>query len=471
MLLILALSWWATRPSWVPVFHDLPLESIGELGDKLDEASIPYKLEDGGTKLLVPSTDVARARVALARDGLPTAGRPGLELFDQPSWGMTDFTQRINYRRALEGELERTIATMRGVESAQVHLALHETSTFRQADRRTAASVVLELRNGTEPASDVVRGIAQLVASSVSGLASADVMVLNDSGRLLSIPNDDSGAGVASRQLAAQQEIEAYLRSKVEQIVTPVTGRGNARVSVSAVMNFDQVDRTTQLVDPAHQALSAEQRAEIIPGPEGGAGSTNRSSSYENSRSLENFTGAIGTLRRLSVAVLVNESANAAEDGDTTGAAVRTTAELEQIRTLVAAAVGIDTTRGDVISVRSMPFDGTHVSPKSRSVLETARSMQRPILLGLGLLLAFIVALRAIRSLRPVHQPQVAAGEAAPLLAAAEEPEALAEEAPDEPPHHTPPPPPDPLRDRIAAVVNGQPELAARLLRTWLKEA
>lgn len=470
---ILALSWWATRPAWVPVFTDLPLESIGKLTDKLGEASIEYRLEDGGTKLLVPATDVARARVALARDGLPTGGRPGLELFDQPSWGMTDFTQRINYRRALEGELERTIAKMRGVESAEVHLALHEISTFRQPERRTAASVVIKLRNGAEPPADVVRGIAQLVASSVSGLSSDDVMVLDDSGRLLSVPNDGSGAGMASRQLAAQQDVEAYLRTKVEQIVTPITGPGNARVSVSASLNFDQVDRMTQSVDPERQALTTEQRAEIIPGPQGGAGSTNRSSSYENSRSLENFTGAIGTVRRLSVAVLVNEATAGLEGAERDAAAARQNAELEQIRALVAAAVGIDTTRGDVVSVTSFPFDGTRIASEKRTVWETARSFERPALLGLGLLLAFIVALRAIRSLRPTP---------AEVPSAPEEPEEPIEEPEEAPPEEVEVPeeepepveayiaPRDPLKERVEAVVLGRPELAARLVRTWLKE-
>src|SRR5690606_23846661 len=115
--LILGVSHWATRPAWVPVFNGLALETVGEVTQQLDEAGIPYRLEQGGSTLLVSSDDLARARVTLAQQGLPEAGRPGLELFDQPSWGMTDFAQRINYRRALEGALERTIGKMRGIES------------------------------------------------------------------------------------------------------------------------------------------------------------------------------------------------------------------------------------------------------------------------------------------------------------------------------------------------------------------
>jgi flagellar M-ring protein FliF len=135
---ILLVSRWATAPTWVPAFPEVPVEQAGKLTDKLAEAGVDFRLAHGGTSILVKSEELARARVTLARDGgMPNAGRPGLELFDQPSWGMTDFTQRINYRRALEGELERTIGKMQGVERAQVHVAMSETQAFRRSDRRS----------------------------------------------------------------------------------------------------------------------------------------------------------------------------------------------------------------------------------------------------------------------------------------------------------------------------------------------
>ncbi len=123
-LLIVGLAKWATAPTGVPAFSGLPLETVGEVTRRLDEAGIAYSLENGGGEIRVASDEPPRARVLLAGEGLPTAGRPGLELFDQPSWGMTDFTQRINYRRAMEGELERTIGKMRGIDAAQVHLSI-----------------------------------------------------------------------------------------------------------------------------------------------------------------------------------------------------------------------------------------------------------------------------------------------------------------------------------------------------------
>ena len=192
-LLILGVSRWAAAPAWVPAFSNLPLEDVGALAEKLTGAGIEHRLENGGTTIMVSAADLAKARVTLAQAGLPSAGRPGLELFDQPSWGMTDFTQRVNYRRALEGELERTIGKMRGVDAAQVHLALHETQSFRRAAEKPAqASVVLKLKSGESPERDVVRGITHLVASSVDGLASERVTVLDEAGRLLTSPRVES---------------------------------------------------------------------------------------------------------------------------------------------------------------------------------------------------------------------------------------------------------------------------------------
>src|SRR5919202_102322 len=420
--LIFGLSRWATAPEWVPAYTGVPLELVGKMTDKLDQAGIKYRLARGGADVLVATSDLARARVVLAREGLPSAGRPGLELFDQPSWGMTDFTQRVNYRRALEGELERTIGKMRGIESAQVHLALHESSSFRSADRPSEASVVLKLRGGEEPSRDIVQGIAHLVASSVDGLESEHVTVVDDSGRLLSEANDSGVAGLTSHQLNVQREVESYLETKAQQLVAQIVGAANAKVQVSATINFDKVERATQSVDPDKQATSTEQRSEVVPGSTGGAGSTNTATSYENSRSLETFSGAIGNVKRLSVAVLVNDKQVGPADKPQTQP--RSPEELSRIEKLVRSAVGVDESRGDVISVVSVPFDATAPSVQNEpkpDLWSKVQEVQRPALSTLGLVLAFVVALLAIRSLRVPSKSQLAtpgvpAPESAPAL-------------------------------------------------------
>lgn len=468
--LIYGVSKWATAPEWVPVLSGLSIESVGGVTDKLDQAGIKYKLERGGTDVSVAAADLARARVTIARDGLPTAGRPGLELFDQPSWSMTDFTQRINYRRALEGELERTIGKMRGVEQAQVHLAMHETSSFRSANTPIEASVVLKVRDQTPPR-EVVDGIQHLVAASVDGLESERVTIVDDSGRLLSSPNDPgSAAGLSSRQIGVQREVEGYLEGRAEDLVGQIVGRGNARVQVAALVNFDRVERTTQTMDPEKQATQQEQKAEIVPGAQGGAGSTNQATTYENSKSVETFSNAIGSLRRLSVAVLVNEKNTGTADKPVL--APRTPEELARIETLVRTAVGFDSTRGDVVSVVSVPFTisapAAPVPEPKTNVVTKIREYEKPVLNVLALALAFIVAMLALKSLR------------APLTAAAEQTggqPTLAAAAAGAPGGELPRMAPDraipastAMRERVVASVEDQPDVAARLLKSWMKE-
>jgi len=468
---IYGVSKWATAPEWVPMLSGLSIESVGAITDKLDQAGIKYKLERGGTDVSVAAADLARARVTIARDGLPTAGRPGLELFDQPSWSMTDFTQRINYRRALEGELERTIGKMRSVESAQVHLAMHETSSFRSANTPIEASVVLKVRDQTPPR-EVVEGIQHLVASSVDGLESDRVTIVDDSGRLLSSPNDPgSAAGLSSRQIGVQREVEGYLETRAEDLVGQIVGRGNARVQVAAMVNFDRVERTTQTMDPDKQVTQQEQKAEIVPGAQGGAGSTNQATTYENSKSIETFSNAIGSLRRLSVAVLVNEKNTGTPEKPVF--APRTPEELTRIETLVRTAVGFDSARGDVVSVVSVPFTmPAPVVPEpvtKTTVLTKVREYEKPVLNVLALALAFVIALLALRSLRaPVEAAVEHAAAPQPALAAApagapggELPRAIPERAIAAPAG---------MRDRVVASVEEQPEVAARLLKSWMKE-
>jgi flagellar M-ring protein FliF len=500
--LIFGVTRWATAPTWVPAFSGLPLESVGKMTEQLEQAGVEYRMEQGGTTIVVPAADLARARVALAQQGMPAQGRPGLELFDQPSWGMTDFTQRSNYRRALEGELERTIGKMRGVETAQVHLALQDQASFRRAERPSQASVVLKLQSGQAPPQDVVQGIAHLVASSVAGLDAGKVTVLDDAGRLLT-ESDEGGSltGLTSHQLKVQREVEGYLERRAEELVSQIVGAGNARVQVAAAINFDKVDRTTESVDPEKQALATEQRSEITPGAQGGAASSNTATSYENTRSTETFSGAIGNVRRITVAVLVNNRALAAPaPADSAKAAAaaalpartepRTAEELQRIETLVRSAVGVDSTRGDAVSVVNVPFDGpataAEVEAEKPTLLETVQTVQKPAITVVGLLLTFAVALLAIRALRPAPATAVAA--ALPAGGALPAPGAPAERA-----HEAPgvsfalgagEPAPvmerahpklalaahNPVRDQAVATVEERPDAALRLMRTWLKE-
>jgi flagellar M-ring protein FliF len=483
--MIFGVSRWATAPTWVPAFANVPMESVGKMTDKLTEAGIAFRLDKGGSEIQVASADLPKARVTLARENLPSAGRPGMELFDQPSWGMTDFTQRVNYRRALEGELERTIGKMKGIEAAQVHLAIEDASVFKREERPSEASVVIKLQNGSTPAPDVVSGIAHLVASSVDGLKSEKVTVLDETGRMLSLDGEDGSiAGLSSRQLSVQREVEGYLEKKAERLVSQIVGAGNTRVQVAAAINFDKIERTTSAVDPDRQALATEQKAEITPGAQGGAASSNTAASYENTRSTETFSGAIGNVKRLTVAVLVNDRIVAGAKPTVTP---RTAAEIARIDTLVRSAVGADSARGDVVSVVNTTFESAlpvRAEPVAKPDSWTrVQSVQKPLIAGAALLVLMIVALVAIRSLKPARSATAELRASATATALPPASQQYASLAPlhyeDEQPELAapakrriilPPMPESPIRDQVLATVDQRPEVAVRVIKNWLKD-
>jgi flagellar M-ring protein FliF len=458
--LVLAVSKWASQPTWVPAFTGVPLESVSAMTEKLDQAGVVYRLERGGADVMVAAADLAKARVALAKGGLPGGGRPGLELFDQPSWGMTDFTQRINYRRALQGELEKTIGKMRGIESAVVNLVMHETDGFGAANRPSEASVVIKTRGEASP--DVVRGIAHLVASSVEGLTSDHVTIVDDTGRLLSEADEpQSTTGLSSRNLNMTREVEEYLREKAERMVSQIVGTGNAKVQVNATLNFDRLERLSSTVDPNKQAVSTEQKAEISPDPkQGGAGQLNTNTQFDNTKINEAYVAAPGSVKRMTVAVLVADKMVGAAGRQTSQA--RTPAELAQIKTLVESAVGADSARGDVVSVIGIAFAPAAIATQEPgpSFVETAQQLQRPVLSLLGLAAAVVIAFMGLKSAgkRGSSSPALLSGQvqSAPALAAAAQGPAVVGSG---------------IRDRVANTIEGHPDVAARVIRAWLKEA
>jgi flagellar M-ring protein FliF len=470
---ILLLARAAGAPEYVPLMAGIALEDMGAVTAKLDEEGIAYRLEKGGAEIQVPEPELAKARVTLARDGLPTKGNPGFELFDRPAWGMTDFTQRINYRRALEGELERTIGEMRGVSSVRVHIALNESSGFRRASQPEAASVVITTRTGGRPATELVDAIASLVASSVDGLESERVTVLDAGGHLLTAAIEPgSAAGLTKRQLQYRREVEQYLETKSEALLEQTLGTGNASVRVAADISFDKIDRTTQSVDPDQQVTTREETSNITPSAgQVGAASSAQSTTYEATRSVETVAGATGAVRRLTVAVLVNDGI--AGDTMQAGARPRTPEELTRIETLVANAIGLDRERGDEISVLSAPFNITAppaVEPESApSIFVRIPRYRNEIFTGVGLLLAFILGLQMVKALRAGGSAPTAALATAgrnPLVSGAQpRPDALpamaeAQSIAAASPHAA-------TLQRSAET----PDQTVRVLRAWMKES
>lgn len=392
-----ALIAWGNKPQYVEIAKGMPLEVIAAVEDALEEEGTDPQLSPGGTSVLVPVQHAARARVVLAEQGLSAGERPGFELFDEPSWGMTDFTQRINYRRALEGELERSISQMRGIRTAEVHLALREGSIYQRAGQPVEASVLLGVSAGARPTSQQVEAITFLLASAVDGLTSEGVSVVDDAGRVLSSAVEPNATGrMDRRRLEMQLELEEYLERRAAEMVEPLVGPANVRVRVSAQLDHEQVERRTDAVDPNQQVLTDEKRSEIEPGdPSQGAASSIQNNTFDVTRSTEVSTTVPGAVKRLTVAVALNEDVPRAGDA----------ALLQRIETLVSNAVGIDMGRGDAISVLAVPFETpapvvSNDPGGTTSVLDLVREFQRPIILLIALGLAFVLALRGLNFAR-----------------------------------------------------------------------
>jgi flagellar M-ring protein FliF len=486
-----------TKSEMVPAVSNIPIESASELTARLDNAGVKYTLDQGGQSIMVAPSDLPKARVALAKGGMPDGARPGLELFDRPSWGMNEFTQRINYRRALEGELERTIGRMRGITRAEVHLALPDQGTFQQDARPATASVMLAMRGNAIPNPEVVQGIAHLVSNSVDGLPADNVSIHDDMGRQWTDPNDgNSTTALSSKQLRQQQDVENELQKKAEDLVQGVVGTGNAKVRVSALLNFDKIERTTNSVDPDKQAVLSETKSEIVPQTgQAGASQTNTSNTYENTKSIETFSATVGNIKKLSVAVLVSDRRLPAKDAKDTipHFQARTAEEMSRVDALVRSAIGIDTTRGDVLSVQSATPELLPVTPAKEppaSLTQTITENKNNIFQMVGLGAAIIIALVALRSLKTpagsgtTGTPQLAYAGGAPALssgAAAQQAPAItfasaerpaiefAQAAPRAPIIF--PTANTEVRDKVSQSVDQNPDVAARLVKSWLKDS
>jgi flagellar M-ring protein FliF len=502
--LVFGVSQWATKPTMVPLYSDVPVENVKTMTNKLTEAGIVYELDQSGTTILVAATDLAKARVDLASGEIPNGGRPGLELFDKPTWGMTDFTQKVNLRRALEGELERTIGKMKNVRAVQVHLALEDDQLFKQNERPSKASVTLSMESGDAPHAETVRGIASLVASSVGGLEPKHVTIVDERGQALTMEDDGSMAGLSSRQLGVQREVEQYMEQKADKLLSSLVGVGNARVQVAASINFDKVERTVQAVDPDRQAIASEAKSEVTPStPQQGAGYSTATTSYENTHSVENFSGAIGNLKKLTVAVLIADKVTmpAADSTAKVAAApvvtTRTPEELARIESLVRNALGVDSTRGDMISVVSAPFDmpapmvartDSIVAPTD--FLSKLQTNPKPVVAIAALIVLLVIGLVTVLALRPKKGKQTAGKGGNQLPSAPQYPELPAstqmqmamQDMQHEPVDQMamleeqrrhivlPPPPTTPEREQAMATVDQRPDAAIRVVRNWLRQ-
>src|SRR5574337_1072576 len=257
-----ALLWIAfstNRPDMATLFSQLNPSDAGAIVEELKNSKVSYRVVDGGTRILVPSGVVHETRLHLATRGLPQGGGVGFEIFDRTTLGTTDFVQRLNYQRALQGELARTIGQLKEVTAARVHLALPQPSVFTEQEKPATASIVLNLRPGARLTPEQVRGIVHLVSSSVEGLNPDRVTVIDTSGKLIARPAENGLSLTGSGQLETQAGVAAELERRVRTMLDEILGPNKATVRVAAQMDFTSVERTEERFDP-RGVIKSEQR-------------------------------------------------------------------------------------------------------------------------------------------------------------------------------------------------------------------
>jgi flagellar M-ring protein FliF len=365
------------------LYTDLSTLDSSAIAAKLEETQIPYEISQDGTRVMVPDTEVGRARMLLAEAGLPNGGSMGYEIFDQQSgFGTTNAVQNINAVRALEGELARTISALDPVRSARVHLVLPQRELFARETRPASASVAIGLRPGKRLEREQIAAIQSLVASAVPELKMESVSIIDQTGTLLARGGESSEAQATLKAEELRLKQEQRLIQTIEDLVGRTVGYGKVRASVSAELNFDRVSTAEELYNPEQQVARSTQTTEEnaqerepgednvtvennLPGVDGaGAGDAAPTSTsnrieevtnFEISKTVRNTVREGGDVRRLSVAVLVDGTYTTAEDGTRTYQP-RTDAELDKIAALVRSAVGFDAERGDTLEIVNMQF-------------------------------------------------------------------------------------------------------------------
>lgn len=365
----------ATAEDYVPAFTGLKPEVAAKITGHFDEKKIPYQLEAGGTTILVRANDQHMARLAVAGDD-SLGGGVGYELFDKPHFGMTSFEKQMNYRRALQGELRRTIISMNEVEDARVHIVLPKKATFREDDQEATASVALNLKGKLDKPR--IQGIVNLVASSVEGLKPGNVTVVDQKSNVLSASSDPSVSG-AVPALEYRNTVESKLQKQILAILDPAVGTGNSKVRVSADMDFRKIEQVEEIYDKENSVVISEHSesstsadpnapAQGVAGAQANQGAGAAAGNNQNNQNMRQVTTKniqtpvkrikveepVGRISRLNIAVAINGTYEG--EGDAQTYVPRTPEELTKFEDLIKAAVGYDESRGDSVVVRDLPF-------------------------------------------------------------------------------------------------------------------
>ncbi len=400
-----AIVFWSQTPSYTLLYGNLSSQDAGQVIEALQKSGIAFKVNEATGAVMVPSRKLHTARMQLAKDGLPESNSMGFELLEkEQSYGTSQFLETARYQRALEGELGRTISTLRNIKSARVHLAIPKRSVFLRDQSKPTASVMVSLYSGRSLGEEQVAAIVHLVSSSVPHLEPAGITLVDQKGNLLSNGTGEKGMAQTSSQFAYNRKLEQLYTDRIRALLEPSVGKGKVRATVSAELDFTVTERTQETYNPDLSALRSEQISEDIssnslsssnnsnktaggvPGalsnqpPETGSlkpavsgGSKNDNSSeaqsessngnrskrsvrnYELDKTVSHTRLASGAVRRLAIAVVIDNKQETDDKGEVTGKAWDT-AELDRFKALVKEAVGFSAQRGDTLNLINTSF-------------------------------------------------------------------------------------------------------------------
>jgi flagellar M-ring protein FliF len=499
MVAILGWSyWWGSKPEMVPLYTKMETKDAGDVAAKLKEMKIEYEAQEDkdGTTILVQPSDVHQARLDLATQGLPR-GNKGFEIFDDSKLGVTEFQNKINYLQALQGELTRTIEQINEVDKARVHIVLPEDSLYKKNEKPATASVMLTLRGTEELPKKQIKGIVNLVAHSVQGLTPENITIVDGAGQILNEPDDDKEeqkklGSLTVLQMNMTKKVQERLQNDLQTFLNEVLGEGKAVARVNVELDFDQRSTDRQLfepvVDEAGIVRSSQESNESYSGtsanPGGVAGTTtnipgyvetngNTESQYERSETTRNYeinetkekvVAAPGSIKRLTVAVLVDDS--------------MTQEQQDSILRAASSAIGFNNARGDTISVEPLPFSTEMRDKIAREEQEQKDREDRILYIAIGaivLLIAVVIGIllyrrrqqriaREAEELAIREEMEAREREEAAMLGAAAAAQTSADDMTEEQKQHVS------EREAIVKMAKSNPFEVAQLVKSWLED-
>lgn len=488
---LVVMSLWLKSPDYQLLYANLSNEDAGAVVEKLKSQKVPYEITNNGRTIRVASDMIHEVRLQLASEGLPEGSDVGLEIFEDTPLGMTDFIQKLNFQRALQGELTRTINSLDAVSQARVHLVIPKDNLFRKEKPKGKASVTLKIKSGKSLSEGQIQGIVHLVSASVGSIQASDVVIVDLKGNLLSGDKESSReAMVSASNFKHKLRVEKELQAKIIKMLEEALGTGNIIAKVSTDLDFEQVERTEEIFDPDSQVVRSENQISesstgatppggipgvqgLVPNGEDGTGAAGQAAQRNKSNALFNYeinkvvkrvSKPVGEITKLSVAVMIDGTFT----GDPPEYKPRTQEEMDKYLEIVKSAVGFDQKRGDVIKVENIQFDRSQFD-EEKEALAQAEQIEMAIEIGklvVGLIFLILFFTRVIRPIITWMTTTVEVVPEAGQLGAAEMEEVDEEkrrltETASEATH---------IREAVADFVANDPKYTAGVIRKWMRE-